>query len=83
MKYAVILILDVERSLLKLSRLVGSYIMLVYADDILPTLFNNFLWNIITKCAVEHMKPPSSFLQAMEEYVKDAPQGSIARKNQV
>ncbi|XP_057416755.1 putative clathrin assembly protein At5g35200 [Lotus japonicus] len=27
-------------------------------------------------------QPPSSFLQAMEEYVKDAPQGSIARKNQ-
>lgn len=29
------------------------------------------------------MKPPSSFLQAMEEYVKDAPQGPIVRKDQV
>ena len=29
------------------------------------------------------MKPPTSFLQAMEEYVKDAPQGAIVRKDQV
>lgn len=28
------------------------------------------------------MQPPSSFLQAMEEYVKDAPQGSV-HKDQV
>ncbi|XP_061350672.1 putative clathrin assembly protein At5g35200 isoform X2 [Gastrolobium bilobum] len=28
-------------------------------------------------------QPPSSFLQAMEEYVRDAPQGSIVRKDQV
>lgn len=27
-------------------------------------------------------QPPSSFLQAMEEYVKDAPQGPIVRKDQ-
>ncbi|XP_027329252.1 putative clathrin assembly protein At5g35200 isoform X2 [Abrus precatorius] len=27
-------------------------------------------------------QPPSSFLQAMEEYVKDAPQGQIVRKDQ-
>jgi len=29
------------------------------------------------------MKPPSSFLQTMEEYVRDAPRMSIARKDQV
>lgn len=29
------------------------------------------------------LKPPSSFMQAMEDYVKDAPQGAIVRKDQV
>lgn len=29
------------------------------------------------------LKPPASFLQAMEEYVKEAPRGSTFRKDQV
>lgn len=29
------------------------------------------------------MKPPASFLQAMEEYVREAPRGSTFRKDQV
>lgn len=29
------------------------------------------------------MKPPASFLQAMEEYVKEAPRDSVVRKDQV
>lgn len=29
------------------------------------------------------MKPPASFLQTMEEYVREAPRGSTFRKDQV
>lgn len=32
---------------------------------------------------IDDMKPPASFLQAMEDYVKDAPRDSIVRKDQV
>jgi len=51
--------------------------------DILASFFNCSSGKHILNLLVDDMKPPSSFLQAMEEYVKDAPQGPIVRKDQV
>lgn len=52
-------------------------------SDILASFFNVSFGKHILSLLVDDMKPPSSFLQAMEEYVKDAPQGPIVRKDQV
>ena len=85
MKYVEILILDVERSLLKLSRSVSSYVMLDLNDVALTEFFFPIIFSLNMKLIklFDDMKPPASFLQAMEEYVRDAPRGSTFRKDQV
>lgn len=77
MKYVKVLILDVERGLLRLNR---SGINLHAAETIFSSLFS--LPELILNSDLI-MKPPASFLQAMEEYVRDAPRFSSVRKDQV
>lgn len=74
-KFAKVFMLDVEIVLSRLSRLVCFFIHVLH---ILVRLFVR-LHLYIFRC----MKPPTSFLQAMEEYVKEAPLAAGAKKEQV